>query len=306
MYPPTANAAADARPARTTPRITSRRPNVATSSPSQMPAPERTCVESVTAGRSNMRFATIAPTHAPIVCAITYTLPSRVLMPPSSRSASVTTGLKCAPEIGPSARISATSPAPVAVEFWSSCSPTLFGERRCAAMPEPTTIATSSAVPTASALERRRRSRSTRRSAAPSGGLGRRRATERVRNLGASQRVARHLDVGEDRVDLPRLGVGAVDPHLVLQREAALDLVLGRGGETLGAEALLGAGDRLRVGDLDTEVVQRAGLADCPRSARASAAARRRRSSRSRAGAWPARWRTACCRTRPRRRDSRR
>ena len=35
----------------------------------------------------------------------------------------VTTGLKCAPEIGPSERISATSAAPVAVEFSSSCKP---------------------------------------------------------------------------------------------------------------------------------------------------------------------------------------
>ena len=38
-----------------------------------------------------------------------------------------------------------------------------------------------------------------------------------------------HLDVGEDRVDLPRFAVGAVDPHLVLQREATGDLVFDRG-----------------------------------------------------------------------------
>ncbi len=47
----------------------------------------------------------------------------------------VTTGLKCAPDTGPSARISATSPAPVAIEFSSSWSPTSCGESRCAADP---------------------------------------------------------------------------------------------------------------------------------------------------------------------------
>ena len=39
------------------------------------------------------------------------------------------------------------NPAPVAVEFSSNSNPTLPGERRCAAMPEPTTIATRNAVP---------------------------------------------------------------------------------------------------------------------------------------------------------------
>ena len=73
-------------------------------------------------------------------------------MPPKMRSASVTTGLKCAPDTGPNARMSATRPAPVAIEFSSSCRPTSFGDIRCAAMPEPTTIATRNAVPSASAV----------------------------------------------------------------------------------------------------------------------------------------------------------
>ena len=41
---------------------------LATTSPSQSPLDERVCVEMVTAGRSNIRFATIAPTHAPATC----------------------------------------------------------------------------------------------------------------------------------------------------------------------------------------------------------------------------------------------
>ena len=52
------------------------------------------------------------------------------MMPPSSRSASVTTGLKWAPETEPNARISATSPPAVAIEFSSSCRPTSSGESR--------------------------------------------------------------------------------------------------------------------------------------------------------------------------------
>ncbi len=145
---------------RTTPRITSSSPKVATTSPSQSARRSTGCGWTrSTAGSSNMRLATIAPTHAPATCAADVHAARRaVAMPPSTRSARVTTGLKCAPDTGPSARISATSAAPVAIEFSSSCSPTSSGERRCAEMPEPTTTATSSAVPDASAVARRARS----------------------------------------------------------------------------------------------------------------------------------------------------
>ena len=63
--------------------------------------------------------------------------------PPKNRSASVTTGLKCPPDTGPKARISATRPAPVASAFSSSWRPTSSGDSRCAAMPEPMTTVTS-------------------------------------------------------------------------------------------------------------------------------------------------------------------
>ena len=49
-------------------------------------------------------------------------------IPPRTRSARVTTGLKCAPETDPKARISATSPAPVAIEFSSSWRPGVGAE----------------------------------------------------------------------------------------------------------------------------------------------------------------------------------
>src|SRR5262245_39973127 len=70
---------------------------------------------------------------------------------PSSQSAAVTTGLKWAPEMGPNIKISTASPNTVAVEFSSSCSPTSAGDSCAAAMPEPTTTVTSSALPTNSA-----------------------------------------------------------------------------------------------------------------------------------------------------------
>ena len=84
---------------------------------------------------------------------------------PRNQSASETTGLKCAPDTGPNSRISTVSPRTVAVLFSSSCRPTSFGDSCWAAIPDPTTTATSRAVPRNSAS-----SRATARSAA--GGLG--------------------------------------------------------------------------------------------------------------------------------------
>src|SRR5207302_3371497 len=77
--------------------------------------------------------------------------------PPQNASASVTAGLKWAPEMGPKVRIKATSAAPVASVFASSATATLPPARRSPMMPEPTTAASSIAVPTASATRRRSR-----------------------------------------------------------------------------------------------------------------------------------------------------
>src|SRR6185369_657332 len=103
MYAPTANAASDARPARTTPRITINNPKVATNSPTQSDPDDRVCVDTSTAEMSNITFATMQPNKAPSTCTTMYTPASRFVVPPSTRSASVTTGLKWAPEIGPNA-----------------------------------------------------------------------------------------------------------------------------------------------------------------------------------------------------------
>ena len=56
------------RPVRVSAPMTSSRPAVATTSPSQMLPPVRTFAEAVTAGSENIRFARIAPAHAPAIC----------------------------------------------------------------------------------------------------------------------------------------------------------------------------------------------------------------------------------------------
>src|SRR2546423_15513166 len=69
MYPATANGAADARPERTTPRMTMSRPNVATTSPTHSPLVDRAWVERLMGSRSNMMLAITAPTQPPAIWA---------------------------------------------------------------------------------------------------------------------------------------------------------------------------------------------------------------------------------------------
>src|SRR5215218_7649348 len=66
MYAPTANGASAARPARTSAKISTTRPKVATASDSHRPPAERSVSETDTAGRPNIRLATTAPTAPPI------------------------------------------------------------------------------------------------------------------------------------------------------------------------------------------------------------------------------------------------
>jgi len=180
MYAATANGAADARPERTTPKMTSRRPMVATTSLTHRPAPLRAWVDNSTAGNENITLATTAPTTPPSTWATQYTEASAVLRPPNTRSARVTTGFRWAPDTGPRARMMATSAPAVATAFSNSCRPT-SRESVDAAMPDPTTAMTSNAVPTASATARR---------ASPEWALGCDRGVscDRFRNVYESQR----------------------------------------------------------------------------------------------------------------------
>src|SRR5689334_20089911 len=73
---------------------------------------------------------------------------------------SVTTGLKCAPEIGPSIVIRTTRIAPVGIVLPRS-ETAVSSESLSPMIPEPTTVATRIAVPNASAARRRRMSNAT-------------------------------------------------------------------------------------------------------------------------------------------------
>src|ERR1700676_882923 len=74
--------------------------------------------------------------------------------PCSKASAAETTGLKCAPEIGPNVKMRATSAAPVANVFASRARARFPLASRSAIMPEPTTVATRKPVPRNSAIRR--------------------------------------------------------------------------------------------------------------------------------------------------------
>jgi len=135
-------------------KITTTSPIVAIISENHKAPDDRSFVDQFTASSSNMMFAIIAPTQPPTICTIEYNANSLFVNPPNSRVTNETTGLKWAPETGPSAKIKAISPPVVAAAFSSNCKPASLGERRCAMMPEPTTTATKKAVPTPSARSR--------------------------------------------------------------------------------------------------------------------------------------------------------
>ena len=70
----------------------------------------------------------------------------------------VTSGLRCAPEMGARTAIRAVSPKPVARLFASRASAAFPPDRRSAMIPEPTMVARSRPLPIASAAVRRARS----------------------------------------------------------------------------------------------------------------------------------------------------
>ena len=129
-------------------------PAVATTSPSSRFAPVRSFVEISSAGRPNIRLASIAPVMAPATWAGMYAAPSPTAISRRTRATAVTAGLKWAPEIGPNVQISRPRTITVASMFISSCTPT-SSVRVVAMIPDPTTAVTRIIVPRYSASTRR-------------------------------------------------------------------------------------------------------------------------------------------------------
>src|SRR5579884_1699260 len=137
MYAPTAAGATRARPERTSEKITSSRPVVATTSASQWAPDARLVLEMLTAAAPNMALASTAPPTQPNPWAGKYATASFQEMPPNAASTKDTTGLRWAPDTGPTIKMMVNNPAAVAAAFSSSSSPVWPADNRWAAMPEP-------------------------------------------------------------------------------------------------------------------------------------------------------------------------
>ena len=204
-------------------------------------------------------------------------------MPPSSRSASVTTGLKCAPETLPSARISAIEPGAGRDGVLEQLQSDIVGGEPLRGDPGADDD-----------RDEERGADCLRTRAACEFAIHRvSSSATRTRARRAAAQVARlHLDIAQHRVDLPRFRVRAVDPHLVLHRVATRDFVFGRGGEAVVGQPPLRGRDLGRASRPRHRGGSGCRARRCRRSARASAADPRSRSWRSRAGPWRARSRT--------------
>src|SRR6266852_2948933 len=184
--------------------MTASSPKVATNSLNIWAGPERAWPDAKKSGSSNIRWAAATPAKAPRPWAARYGGTSDHARPPCVASPSVTAGLKWAPEIGPKVRISATRAAPPA--------------RRSPMIPDPTTAARSSAVPTASAVSRRPRlARSATEDTLRGFAGANERAHEPVRHLGrdgidVDPRPRQEVPGFLDAVDASRLKVDSLEP----------------------------------------------------------------------------------------------
>src|SRR5688572_7871272 len=142
---------------RAQPQMTASSPNVATNSLNIWAPPARTRWEAKKSGSENITWAAATPTKAPAICAATYGGTSRHASPPCEAAASVTAGLKWAPDTGPNVAMRATRAAPVATVLASSAIATLPPARRTPMIPDPMTAARRKAVPSASAVIRQAR-----------------------------------------------------------------------------------------------------------------------------------------------------
>src|SRR5579872_286048 len=152
--------------------------------------------------------------------------------------------------MGPKVSISATSAAPVATVLARRAMATFPPQRRSPMIPEPTTVASKSPVPKASATTRRRSSTA----AATAGlrGLG----VRNPRNAAAALAgwLLHHGNLTLYDEHLPGIAVGILDPHLVLKRVAAFGVFFGERLEPRRLEPGPGCRDVLAAGDLHAKV----------------------------------------------------
>ncbi len=149
MYKPTSQGTAAGRN-RSPARIVATKPNVATTSANHCAGPLRAVSASCSGDCSNMRWATTVPITPPMICTDANVAALAGRMSRRTAKARVTAGLRCAPDTGPSTVIKTTRIAPVAIVFPRRATAE-SSARVSAMMPEPTTVATRTPVPTASA-----------------------------------------------------------------------------------------------------------------------------------------------------------
>ena len=142
-------------------RMVATRPKAATTSETIAPRRPASFWETCDHGSANIRWAISVPATPPTICArrtAALRVPA-VASGPLSRDHGETTGLKCAPEIGP--KIEDQNDRDVAGRHRvpEECEPTSAWSASSAMMPEPTTGATSIAVPSSLAARRRGRSK---------------------------------------------------------------------------------------------------------------------------------------------------